>query len=448
MKNKKNKNRFNVTVTTLGCKVNQFDSEAIYAQLQKLNSQNFTNPESGDIHIVNTCTVTQKASMQSRQAIRKAIRENPQAIIIATGCYAQSAPVELKKIKGLDYIIANSDKHRIAQIISGSNIKEKQSSPLIVHRNIRDQKDIPKTIVPLTRNRTRPFIKIQDGCDNFCSYCIVPYTRGPSRSLLPEDVLNIINSLPAVKRQEIVLTGIHLGKYGLDLSPPSSLLNLLKRVHDENLVKRIRLSSIEPVELTDDLLNFATESGCICHHFHIPLQSGDKQILKKMNRPYDPEQFEKLIKKIHRAIPDAAIGIDILAGFPGETEEAFTNTYALIASLPITYLHVFPFSSRPGTKASAYPNQLNPHIIKERRNKLLDLGRQKKTDFYALMIGKVLNVLIEGKRESSSGQLTGVSSNYVRVLIDGDDSLKNKILPCRIKKILNKNAVWGELCHD
>jgi threonylcarbamoyladenosine tRNA methylthiotransferase MtaB len=254
--------------------------------------------------------------------------------------------------------------------------------------------------------------------------------------------------LPAVKREELVLTGIHLGRYGLDLSPPTTLLNLIKRIQKAAIVNRIRLSSIEPLELTDALLSFVAESGSICHHFHIPVQSGDEHILKEMNRPYEPELVERLIKKIHCKIPDAAIGIDIMVGFPGETEEAFMNTFSLLASLPITYLHVFPFSPRPGTKASTYPNHVNPHIIKERRNKLLNLGRQKKAVFYTQMVGKTVDVLIEEKRESSSGRLTGISSNYVRVLIDGDDSLKNKISPCRIIKILNPNAVYGELCHD
>ncbi len=445
---KETKKKFNVTVSTLGCKVNQFESASIYAEFQERNPQNCIGYESADICIINTCTVTQKASMQSRQAIRKAVRDNPNAIILATGCYAQSEPLELKKIKGLDYIIANSDKHRIAQIIFDSNKTGKLSSPLIVHRDIRNEKNIPKTIAPLIENRTRPFIKIQDGCDNFCTYCIVPYTRGPSRSLLPENVLNILDRLPANKREEIVLTGIHLGRYGRDLSPPTTLLNLLTRIQKAEIVNRIRLSSIEPLELTDELLSFVAEAGSICHHFHIPLQSGDTQILKRMNRPYAPELVERLIKKIHHKIPDAAIGVDIMVGFPGETEEAFMNTYAFLASLPITYLHVFPFSSRPGTKASTYPNHLNPHIIKERRSKLLNLGRQKKTGFYTQMIGKTVDVLIEEKRESSSRQLTGFSSNYVRVLIDGDDGLKNKILPCRIKKLLNPNAVYGELYHD
>ena len=440
---------FKVDVITLGCKVNQFESESIDAELHKRWVQDNNNGRKTiDICIINTCTVTQKAAMQSRQAIRRAIRDNPDAIVLATGCYAQSEPLALQKIKGLDYIIGNTEKHLIAQIISESASFQKQPLPILLHNDIGNEKDLPKTVMPVIENRTRPFIKIQDGCDNFCSYCIVPYTRGPSRSVLPEDVLSMIRSLPAPKRQEIVLTGIHLGKYGLDFSPPCSLLSLLKQIEDEKIVGRIRLSSIEPVELTDNLLKYAVGSDTICHHFHIPLQSGDNHILKRMNRPYDAQLFENLIKKIHQSIPDAGIGVDIMVGFPGETDAAFENTYALLAALPVTYFHVFPFSSRPGTKASTYPDHVSPDIIKKRRNKLLALSRTKKLEFYSKMVGKILYVLIENKRESATQKLTGVSSNYVRVVIDGDDCLKNKIIPCRITKVINQNAVYGNPCPD
>lgn len=446
--NKQTRNPLKVNVITLGCKVNQFESESIDTELHKRWAQDNNGRKAIDICIINTCTVTQKAAMQSRQAIRKAIRDNPDAMILATGCYVQSQPLDLQKIKGLDYIIGNTEKHRIAQIISESASFKKQSAPILLHHGFCNEKDLPKTIMPVIDTRTRPFIKIQDGCDNFCSYCIVPYTRGPSRSVLPEDVLCMIRSLPIDKRQEIVLTGIHLGKYGLDFSPPCSLLKLLKQIKAAKIVGRIRLSSIEPVELTHDLLKFAADSGGICHHFHIPLQSGDNHILKRMNRPYDSQLFEKLIKKIHRSIPDAAIGVDIMVGFPGETDAAFKNTYALLAALPVTYFHVFPFSSRPGTQASTYPDHVSPDIIKKRRNKLLNLGRTKKLEFYSKMTGKTLDVLIENKRESAAQKLTGVSSNYVRVLIDGDDCLKNKIIPCRITKVIDPDAVYGKPCLD
>ncbi len=446
--NKQIRNPFNVDMVTLGCKVNQFESESIDAELHKLRTPTNNGRKATDICIINTCTVTQKAAMQSRQAIRKAIRDNPDAIILATGCYAQSDPLALQKIKGLDYIIGNTEKHRIAQIISESASFQKQPVPILLHHEFCNEKNLPKTIMPVIDNRTRPFIKIQDGCDNFCSYCIVPYTRGPSRSVLPEDVISMIGSLPAAKRQEIVLTGIHLGKYGLDFSPPCSLLTLLKQIEGAKTVGRVRLSSIEPVELTDDLLKYAAGSDSICHHFHIPLQSGDKYILERMNRPYGPQLFEKLVKKIHQSIPDAAIGVDIMVGFPGETDAAFENTYALLAALPVTYFHVFPFSSRPGTKASSFPDHVSPDTIKERRNKLLALSRAKKLEFYSKMVGKTVDVLIENKRESATQKLTGVSSNYVRVLIDGDDGLKNKIIPCRITKAINQDAVYGKPCPD
>lgn len=442
------RNPLTVRMVTLGCKVNQCESESIDAEFQQLKLLQQPGTSSTEVYVINTCTVTQKASMQSRQAIRKAIREHPKAVIIATGCYAQSEPHELAKIKGLDYIIGNADKYRIAQIVSHATPLKKLQSPILLHTEVRNVKNLPKTIAPFIETRTRPFIKVQDGCDNFCSYCIVPYTRGPSRSVPPDDVIHMISSLPAEKRQEIVLTGIHLGKYGLDLSPECSLLTLIKQIADAKIVRRIRLSSIEPVELSDDLLNYIAESATMCHHFHVPLQSGDIRILKKMNRPYDPVFFEKLINKIHHILPDAAIGVDVMVGFPGETENAFQNTYDLLESLPITYLHVFPYSDRPGTQASGFKDHVHPEIIKKRRNQLLALGSRKKSDFYAKMMGKKLDVLVEQRREAFAGKLTGFSSNYVRVVIDGDDHLKNKIVPCRIIDVCSRKSVYGEPCVD
>ncbi|MFZ2632894.1 MAG: tRNA (N(6)-L-threonylcarbamoyladenosine(37)-C(2))-methylthiotransferase MtaB [Desulfosalsimonadaceae bacterium] len=442
-------NQCKVCVTTLGCKVNQFESESIRAEMQSRGWNLSDETEAADVCIINTCTVTQKASMQSRQAIRRAIRENPKAIIVATGCYAQSEPLELQKIKGLDYIIANSDKHRIARILNDTAHPHKSAShPVVFHQDIRLERCLHSISAPIIGNRTRPFIKIQDGCDNFCTYCIVPYTRGPSRSLPPDAIMEEIFNLPPDKTNEIVLTGIHLGRYGMDFSPPVSLLDLLRRIHETGRIGRIRLSSIEPVEFTDDLLHFAATSQRICHHFHIPLQSGDASILKKMNRPYDPELFIKLIQKIHTAIPDAAIGVDVMVGFPGETDAAFDNTYQLLEKLPIDYLHAFPFSSRPGTPASRFPGQVDSAVIKERQNGLLALGMKKKALFYHQIIGKTLVVMVENKRDNATGFLTGVSGNYVRVLIDDDDHLKSRLIPCRILKPMGKKAVLGEVVSD
>lgn len=442
MKNQ-TKNQSKISITTLGCKVNQVESEAIFAELQKHGYQNAVKGEKSNFCIINTCTVTQKAAMQSRQAIRRAIRDNPEAIILATGCYAQSEPLELKKIKGLQYIIGNTHKQDISQIISSSG-QSVMSQPVITHQDIGKEQYLKKMPAPAIGKRTRPFVKIQDGCDNFCTYCVVPYTRGPSRSLPPDDVMDEISLISRHKSKEIVLTGIHLGRYGVDLHPQISLLHLLSRICESNLIRRIRLSSIEPNELTNKLLNFIAASKHVCHHFHIPLQSGDKTILNKMNRPYGPELFKKLVDRIYLLLPDAAIGADVMIGFPGETDDAFNNSYELIKSLPITYLHVFPFSPRPGTPAEKFKDQIDHHTIKIRRNKMMKLGHDKKTDFYNKMIEKTIEVLIEDKRDIATGYLTGVSSNYVRVLIDGDDDLKNKLVICRIRHILSPNSVMGE----
>lgn len=443
--NTQNPNYRTVAVTTLGCKVNQFESESLRAELMGLGLDIANETKPADICIINTCTVTQKASMQSRQAIRRAIRENPGAIIVATGCYAQSEPMELQKIQGLNYIIANSDKHQIARIVTEAKKNSQATTePVMLHHDIRLDRCFHTVGAPIFGSRTRPFIKIQDGCDNFCTYCIVPYTRGPSRSLPMDAVMDEILNLPPDKTHEIVLTGIHLGRYGLDFSPPGSLLLLLKQITETGRVGRIRLSSIESVEFTDELLQFAATSGQICHHFHIPLQSGDPDILQKMNRPYHPESFTELIRKIHTAIPDVSIGVDVMVGFPGESDAAFNNTFQLLEKLPITYVHAFPFSPRPGTPASRFPGQVDNGTVKERRNRLLALGIKKKTAFYHQIIGKTLVVMVENKRDNATGLLTGVSGNYVRVLIDGDDHLKNRLVPCRILKLFGKQSVLGE----
>jgi len=444
---RENRNKLKVSVITLGCKVNQVESESINSEFQTAGYQPVARGKDTDVCIINTCTVTGKAAMQSRQAIRKAIRENPDAMIMATGCYAQSDPLALKKITGLHYIIANSDKHRIARIIISKNQHHYKNltEPIIIHNDIRNARCLNTNNSPAIGARTRPFIKVQDGCDNFCTYCIVPYTRGPSRSLPSDKVMDEIRCHLQYGSKEIVLTGIHLGRYGLDLNPKTSLLNLLTRICKSDMICRSRLSSIEPNELTDELLHLAATSDRVCHHFHIPLQSGDNKVLKKMNRTYDQQLFKELIEKIHSIMPDAAIGVDVMIGFPGETDDAFHNTYALIDSLPVSYLHVFPFSPRPNTPAFAFANQVDTDTIKNRRNKMLKLGKNKKAEFYNKMIAKILDVLIEEKRDAATGYLKGISSNYVRVMLDGKDCFKNKLIKCRIKKILKPDAVYGEI---
>ncbi|MEE8431493.1 MAG: tRNA (N(6)-L-threonylcarbamoyladenosine(37)-C(2))-methylthiotransferase MtaB [Candidatus Desulfatibia sp.] len=434
------------TISTLGCKVNQYESDAIAQSLKDTGCILLPGEENADLCIINTCTVTQKAAMQSRQAIRQAIRNHPGARIIVTGCYAQVDPSEIKKIKGVHDIIGHADKHEIpAMIVSTEHVE--RPHPVLTCREISDERDYRQMAVVAFGKRTRPFLKIQDGCNTFCSYCIVPYARGRSRSMILNSVLENVHKIRQGGFCEVVLTGVHLGAYGLDLTPKTNLFNLLKRIQASTTIERVRLSSIEPLELTRDIIQLVADSNRFCRHFHIPLQSGDDGILKNMNRPYTRSFFRDLVLKINTLIPDAAIGVDTLVGFPGETETAFENTYSLIQELPVSYLHVFPFSSRAGTPASRYPHKVPSKIIKTRCAKMRKLGNVKKRDFYKKFIGQQLEVLIESKRDSSTGYLKGLTSNYMPVLADGGNELENTLVKVRIDKIFSNHAVIGNICY-
>jgi threonylcarbamoyladenosine tRNA methylthiotransferase MtaB len=421
-------------ITTLGCKVNQAESEAIAQDLLSSEWLTARDLQEADICIVNTCAVTQKAAMQSRQAVRRAIRANPNAQIVVTGCYAQTAPQEIKAIDGVNYIVGHGEKHTIGRMIrtAGDGVP---GHGISICSDIRKKRPFAAMPIANTVLRTRPFLKIQDGCDAFCTYCIVPHARGRSRSMSLENVLDNIGKLAKAGYREVVLTGIHLGAYGHDLSPETNLSTAMERIRELKPIDRVRLSSIEPFDFTGKILDQAVKSDIFCRHFHIPLQSGDAEILKNMGRPYSPRFFSDLLNKIHRLMPDAAIGADVLIGFPGESESAFENTYKLVEKLPISYLHVFPFSARPGTKAANLPNKVDGGIIKDRCERMRILGNEKRMKFYREFIGQVLPILIETKREASTNFLKGISSNYLPVLIDAGDKLKNKIVDVKIQKL-------------
>jgi threonylcarbamoyladenosine tRNA methylthiotransferase MtaB len=432
------------TITTLGCKVNQYESDAIARRLKDLGCVPAGAEGPADLCIINTCAVTGKAAMQSRQAVRQSVRSNPGAQMVVTGCYAQTEPDELEKIDGVHCVIGHGDKHRIPDIIlSGENTGNASG---IICRNILSECHFKHIPVTVTGNRTRPVLKIQDGCNAFCTYCIVPYARGRSRSMPFENVLKNIRCLNEAGFHEVVLSGVHLGAYGLDLSPKIRLTDLLAGIRDLYVMDRIRLSSIEPLELTQDLIDLVAVSEIFCNHFHIPLQSGDDQILAQMHRNYSRSFFEDLIFKITMQIPDAAIGVDLLIGFPGETEEAFENTYSLIEKLPVTYLHVFPFSPRPGTPAVKYPEKVPAKTIKERCERMRRLGDEKKKTFYRKFTGKTLQILIEGKRDNATGLLKGITSNYIPVYVPGEDHLFNTRVQVTIEKIQKNNTVTGIVC--
>ncbi|MBW1866362.1 MAG: tRNA (N(6)-L-threonylcarbamoyladenosine(37)-C(2))-methylthiotransferase MtaB [Deltaproteobacteria bacterium] len=432
------------TIMTLGCKVNQYESDGLAQYLITSGWRLAADKTCADLCIINTCTVTQKASMQSRQAIRKTVRTNPGACIIVTGCYAQTEPSELEKIAGVDYVIGHSDKHKIPSMLS-KIAKQKNLHPVRISHDISIEKQFAHFPCPVRGGRTRAFLKIQDGCNNFCTYCIVPYARGRSRSMPAPEVLNNIKKLKTAGFKEVVLTGIHLGYYGLDFIPRGSLAEMLRQIHEASPIDRVRLSSIEPHEITEDIIRLVASSRTFCHHFHIPLQSGDDNILRRMHRPYSGAFFKDLVLKIHDLLPIAAIGADLLLGFPGETDADFENTYNLIKELPVTYLHVFPFSPRTGTPAAGYPDQVGHDIVKRRCRRMRDLGIAKKKLFYKNNIGKISKVLIEGKRDGNTGLLKGTTHNYIPVLLKGEDFLKERIVKVRIESVSEQGRVSGRL---
>lgn len=433
------------TITTLGCKVNQYESDAITQHLKESGCVPIQSEEKANICIVNTCTVTQKASMQSRQAVRQLIRSNPGARIVVTGCYAQTEPDEIKRIEGVHHIIGHADKYNIPDMVLSP--KEKYIDPLTIsRRNILHEHHFKESPAIALGSRTRPYLKIQDGCDAFCTYCIVPFARGPSRSMHPENVLNHISQLAQAGYHEVVLSGVHLGAYGIDLSPPTSLTEFLIRIYASQTIHRVRLSSIEPLELTQDIIKIVADRDMFCRHFHIPLQSGDDHVLKQMGRPYTSSLFKDLILTIKESIPDAAIGVDVMLGFPGETETAFKNTYSLIENLPATYLHVFPFSSRKGTPASNYPQKIPAKTIKDRCQKMRLLGNIKKRDFLKKFPGQKVEILIEGKRNNTTGLVKGITSNYLPVYVRCNEYLENRLIKVKIERLDNNNRLFGAIC--
>ena len=421
-------------IITLGCKVNQAESEALGLALKGPGWRPAPGREPADLCVVNTCAVTQRAAMQSRQALRRAIHENPGACVVATGCYAQTDPGALAQIAGLDHIIGRSGKAGLAELASSGRLGKCSRPSRPTHCPADAAAPFCAAPPAPSANRTRPFLKIQDGCDAFCAYCIVPYARGPSRSLPAQAALESLRALTAAGVHEVVLTGIHLGCYGRDLDPPTSLPALLQTVRELPGAMRVRLSSIEPLELSEEILALVAASQRFCRHFHIPLQSGDPETLARMGRPYSAEMFAGLVETIHRSLPDAAIGTDLLVGFPGESSAAFEATCEMVERLPLSYLHVFPFSARAGTAAFALPERVPAQTITARCRRLRQLGREKRSRFHRRFVGQRVSVVVESRREPKTGLLKGISSNYLPILFAGPDELKNSLAEVRVER--------------
>ncbi len=429
-----------IAYSTIGCKLNQFETEQIREAVEARGHASASRGTAADVYIINTCTVTHKSDYRSRQAVRRAIKANPNALIVVTGCYAQRSPEEIAEIPGVDVIVGNAGKVRIADFVDG----QKQDGPVIEVNGPEAESDLCEARqLRHFGSYTRAFVKVQDGCNYMCTYCAVPSARGRSRSKPPDVVRREIELLTGEGYKEIVLTGVHLGQYGMDLEPKTDLIRLLADVAGITDLKRLRLSSVEPNDFTDDLIDLMADPTMkICPHVHVPLQSGDDGILKAMGRRYTREFYAALVLKIAERIPDCGIGLDVMVGFPGEDDRAFQNSYDLIDSLPVTYLHCFSFSRRPGTKAYDMCGSVRPEERKRRSSTLRELGRKKNRDFRRSLIGKDLEALVLNRRQE--GLLTALSDNYVRCILKGamtgtlgpNDLVKVRVLAAMANAVL------------
>ena len=423
-------------IEQFGCRATQADGAAIERQLREQGSVTAADAASADVVVLNTCTVTAAADTQAREAIRKIHAANPSTRIIVTGCYAQRAPEELAALAGVSLVVGNSHKPQIPKLLHSIARPQAEGSALSiigVEQNPRSsQGNLPARILTgdifhLTDvlvapvlggegNRTRPTLKIQDGCNSRCSFCVIPFVRGRSRSLPPKTVLSELRRLTDAGFREIVLSGINLGTYGRDLCPQVGFLGLLERILGETSVERLRISSIEPLDVTQDLIKLFASSDRIAPHFHMPLQSASDRMLAAMHRWYRAEHYARRVALIHEHLPGAAIGADVITGFPGETEADHAATLDFIESRPFTYLHVFSYSSRPGTKAAALSGQLPGHVIKHRARDLRALADSKSTAFRQSQVGRTLRVLtLRGDPAGDTSYTPALSENYLTV---------------------------------
>jgi threonylcarbamoyladenosine tRNA methylthiotransferase MtaB len=423
-----------VALHTLGCKLNFSETSSVGSQFLSNGFDIVDTKSNADVYVINTCTVTESAERECRQIVRRFLRKNPEAYIIVTGCYAQLRPDEISAIKGVDAVLGSNEKFDLFSLIDNFNKKE---LACIFVSPVDDQNEFGHAYSSDADSRTRAYLKIQDGCDYKCTFCTIPLARGKSRSMGPVETVLEFKKLLEEDYKEIILTGVNVGDYGksFDTNLYELLLRLIKIEGDF----RIKISSIEPNLLSDEIIELTASSDKLCKHFHIPLQSGSPNILKLMQRRYNTDDYQKLIHKIKKQIPDAGIGVDVIVGFPGETNEDFWITHNFLRDLPISYLHVFTYSERPDTKAIELDSKVDIHERRERNSILRILSDKKRIEFYNQMIGKELDVLFEHKNHD--GVMKGFSSNYIRVSHSYNNHLVNNICPVKISLINNG------LCH-
>ncbi|OAO31841.1 tRNA (N(6)-L-threonylcarbamoyladenosine(37)-C(2))-methylthiotransferase MtaB [Mammaliicoccus lentus] len=416
-----------VAFHTLGCKVNHYETEAIWQLFKENDYERVEFETNADVFIINTCTVTNTGDKKSRQVIRRAIRKNPDAVVCVTGCYAQTSPAEIMAIPGVDIVVGTQDRHKLISYIEDYKTSRQ---PINGVGNIMKNRKYEELEVPYFTDRTRASLKIQEGCNNFCTFCIIPWARGLMRSRDPKQVVSQATTLVNSGYKEIVLTGIHTGGYGEDLKD-YNLAQLLRDLEEIENLERIRISSIEASQLTDEVIDVIDKSTKVVRHLHIPLQSGSDSVLKRMRRKYTMAHFSERLQKLHKALPGLAVTSDVIVGFPGETEEEFQETYDFIVKHQFSELHVFPYSMRTGTPAARMTDQVDEEIKNDRVHRLIELSNQLAKDYASKFDQTVLEVIPEEKG-SKDGKLVGYADNYMKIEFDGDESLIGELVKVKV----------------
>ena len=424
-----------VAFITLGCKANQFETELMEGLFKQKDYKVVPNDEKADIYVINTCSVTSFADKKSRQLIRRSARLNENAVIAVTGCYAQAASDKVAEITGVKVVLGTNNRHQIVDFVEAAMNDGEIHNGVTDIMKARDFEDIPMLEVPA---RTRAFLKIQEGCTNFCSYCIIPFTRGPVRSRKLASVKSEAEKFLSMGFKEIVFTGIHLGAYGRDFHDGTTLADAARTVLELDGLQRLRLGSLESIELSEELLTMVRENPKFSHHLHLPLQAGSDYVLKRMNRHYNREEFRKLIENVKNAIPGVAISTDIIVGFPGETEEMFAESLDYIRSLGFSRVHVFPYSPREGTPAASMPDQIPDNIKKERVHRLQQVAEEMTRAFHEQYLGTKQKVLWETR---TKGVTDGVTDTYIRIYTKAD-VIPGEITEVKLER-LYEDGVWG-----
>ncbi len=419
-----------VAFYTLGCKVNQYETDALKGLFLGENYEIVDFEQPADVYVINTCTVTSLSDRKSRQMIRKAKKNNPNSIVAVVGCYAQTSPDEVADIPGVNLVLGTRDRNRILDYIRDI---EKNGGKLNAVSDIMKSREYEELRGGSYESRTRAYIKIQEGCTQFCSYCIIPYARGPVRSRSPEDILSEVENLARAGFREVVLTGIHIASYGRDIGG-ISLMDIVRKVHEVDGIERLRLGSIEPTTITRDFVETAISLPKLCPHFHISLQSGCTRTLKRMNRKYTADEYRESLAYLRKFMPEVAVTTDVMVGFPGETEEDFEESFRFVEEMNFAKVHVFKYSRRKGTPAASFPDQVDPAVKEKRSKRMIELSLRKTVEYNQKFIGRVMPVLVE--QETGDGKtVEGLTPNYIRVVLEGDINLKGSIKNVILKNI-------------